>query len=167
MGFILALACIGLGAILGMGAMGAWSPPLSPDARAALDDAGLAGAAIDVASTGLGSLDVFTTLDVPLHPPSLNEIRPALAASHASIQANADYAAALKKIAANGDFTAGEQAALKEARLRAEAAAAAEYKAWQATPAGDLIEVQSEMIACVAGAMADDDDDDDDKAAKP
>ena len=147
------MAIVGIGAvaIVAVIAIHEWTPPMSPEARAALDEAAFVDEAVDAAREAMAE---YPSEIAPYLPGPPSEYRTALAAGRDSILANEAYARSLRAAAADGEITQQEQAAMNAARLRAEAAADAEYQAWIDTPIGDLVELQSDMWEHVGNAMA-------------
>ena len=141
-------------AIVGVAAAGLvffGGPPMSAEARQALADADIQGAANEAARQAMRD---YPTDVAPYLPGPPSEYRPALAAGRDSLLASEQYESDLRAAAADGKITEQEQAALNTSRLRAEAAADAEYQAWIDTPVGDLVAIQSEMWEHVGNAMA-------------
>lgn len=153
MGIGLALVIVaGIGVAAASAALitGQWAPPMSPEARAALDEADYYQAGIDAVKA---DLEAFPTDVAPYLPGPPSEYRHALAAGRADIRASEDYIDVLKDAAADGEITRQEQATITAARLRAENAEDAHYAAWLSTPAGPLLQFNDAMIAALAGAL--------------
>ena len=155
------LACIAvLVAAVSLGAIAATTPlgvaigttTMSEEARWALDEAVYYQGKIDATREVLAT---FHRDVLPYLPGSPADYRDALAASLADIRATEDYVAALRGTAADGRITIGERADLEKYRQAAEDAEDAAYAAMMSTPAGPMIEFNSQLLGALAGALDD------------
>lgn len=151
---VVLVAAVSLGAIVATTPLGVaiGTTTMSEEARWALDEAEYYQGMIDA---GREDLATFHRDVLPYLPGGPADYRDALAASRADIRATEDYVAALRGAAADGRITIGERADLEKYRQAAEDAEDAAYAAMMSTPAGPLIEFNSQLMGAISGALDD------------